>query len=355
MLRDGGRVLTFGDLEDDTGTGGWFTPARKSPPQSPDSASRAGEADFGGGASWFTPSRPESGPPSPGGWPEDGGLTFRGQDASIGVRDAGIGVRDAGVGGHQAAPQGYHEQGWGDPGRPPVASQDFSRQDRGPDRRDPRGRGDSRGDSSAWREIPARGATAANRWAEVTRGGTPASVNPNRRPAGDDFPPSGLSPSGLSSEPGFPPSGVASDPGFAPSGFSLDRGLEDPGPQDVPFRGARPIDVSSSRNPPARRSPAYSAHSAAAASGALSTGQRRSETGALRRLSETGALRKIRESGAIRAIMDTGAMRTLMDTTAMQMLRERYAGRGKAVAIAGICLWTVLSVAAIVLVVKHIS
>jgi len=115
-------------------------------------------------------------------------------------------------------------------------------------------------------------------------------------------------------------------------------------PEGIPFRGAKPIDISSSRNPPARRGPSYSAHSAAAASGPLATGQRRQET---------GALRKIRESGAIRAIMDTGAMRTLMDTTAMQILRERYAGRGRVIAILAISFWTVLAVAAIFLVVMH--
>jgi hypothetical protein len=111
---------------------------------------------------------------------------------------------------------------------------------------------------------------------------------------------------------------------------------------DIPFQGARPIDVSTPRNTPARRGPAYSAATAASAA-----------SGTARRRSETGALRKIRESGAIRAIMDTGAMRTLMDTTAMQMLRERYAGKGKIIAIVGACLWAVLAVAAILLVVMH--
>jgi hypothetical protein len=141
--------------------------------------------------------------------------------------------------------------------------------------------------ASAWREIPVRGATAANRWAEVTRGGSPAGTAPD----------------------------------------------------DVPFRGARPIDVSAPRGNPVRRGPDYSA---AAASAAPSAAQRRPESGALRRIRESGTMRAIKESGAMRALMDTSAMRTLMDTTAMQMLRERYAGKGRVLAIAGICLWGVL-------------
>ncbi len=55
----------------------------------------------------------------------------------------------------------------------------------------------------------------------------------------------------------------------------------------------------------------------------------------------------------MRAIMDTNAMRTLMDTTTMQMLRERYAGKGRVVAIVGIGFWVVLAVAAISLTVMH--
>jgi hypothetical protein len=231
----GGRVVTFGEIENDTGTGGWFTPARKSPPE------QSGTSDgFGSGAA-----------------------AFRGG---------------------------------------------------GPDRRDPRGPGDG----GAWREIPARGATAANRWAEVTRGGTP--VGDIRALGGDQ--------------------GHAADGSHGQRGG----GFGETVPEGIPFRGARPIDVSAPRNPPATgRSPAYSAHSAAA-SGAPGTGQRRSET---------GALRKIRESGAIRAIMDTGAMQTLMDTTAMQVLRERYAGKGRVIAIVGVCFWAVLAAAAILLVVTH--
>lgn len=250
--------MTFGEIENDTGTGGWFTPARKSPPERLDSAQHAREADFGGASSWLTPLRQA---------PEQSGTS------------------DGFGSGAAAFPGG------------------------GPDWPDPRGPGDG----GAWREIPARGATAANRWAEVTRGGTPVGVSPNRRTGGDGFPPGGVPP---------------------------DRRM----PEGIPFRGARPIDVSAPRNPPAtRRSPAYSAHSAAA-SGAPGTGQRRSET---------GALRKIRESGAIRAIMDTGAMQTLMDTTAMQVLRERYAGKGRVIAIVGVCFWAVLAAAAILLVVMR--
>jgi hypothetical protein len=51
--------------------------------------------------------------------------------------------------------------------------------------------------------------------------------------------------------------------------------------------------------------------------------------------------------------MDTGAMQTLMDTTAMQVLRERYAGKGRAIAIVGVCFWAVLAAAAILLVVMR--
>jgi hypothetical protein len=248
--------LTFGEIEGDSGSGGWFTAARKPPSQSLDSAKQVREADFGGASSWFTPprqAREQPGPSHPGGLPE----AFR--DAK------------------------HHDQGF--------------------DGRDPRGRGPA--DGGPWREIPARGVTAANRWAEVTRGGTPAGVNPSRGQRGGGF------------------------------GEAV--------PEDIPFRGARVIDVSASRYPPARRGPAYSAYSAAASG----------PPGTARRRQETGALRKIRESGAIRAIMDTGAMRTLMDTTAMQVLRERYAGKGKLIAIVGVCCWVVLAVAAISLRVLH--
>ena len=270
--------MTFGEIEDGAGTGGWFTPARKPPLQRPDNAQHAGEADFEGASAWFgSPGRRGERPgeqPGPGDWPESGGGAFGGRGTTV--------------------------------GRPA-------------DRRDPRGPGGG----GLWREIPTRGATAANRWAEVTRGGTPASVNPSRRPGGDP--------------------GSAADGGPGEWGG----GLGETVPEGIPFPGARPIDVSSPRHPPARQGPARNdrdAHGGVRVPGAPGPGQRRSET---------GALRKIRESGAIRAIMDTGAMRTVMDTTAMQMLRERYAGRGKAIAISLACLWAVLAAVAIVLVVRH--
>jgi hypothetical protein len=141
----------------------------------------------------------------------------------------------------------------------------------------------------------------------------PAGTNPNRRPG-----PAGGSP---------------------PSGFPPGCPEQDALPEDIPFRGARPIDVNAPRDAPARRAPAYAA---AAASGAHKIPQRRSDT--------TGALRRIRDTGAIRVIMDTAAMRTLMDTTAMQILRARYAGRGRLVAIVGACVWGAAAVIAITLV-----
>ncbi|HTU77095.1 MAG TPA: hypothetical protein VMG38_26600 [Trebonia sp.] len=241
--------MTFGEIEDDTGTGGWFTPARKSPAQSPDSAARVTEADPGA-SSWFTPSRQVP---------------------------------------QRLAPGDRLESG------PAEAVETRPRGDQGLDR--PAAGGPANG--GAWREISGRGVTAANRWAEVTRGGRPAGVNPRRGPDGDGF------------------------------GQAL--------PGDIPFRGARPIDVSPRGHPPARQGPAYSAYSAAASSA----------PGLAQRRSETGTLRKIRESGAVRAIMDTGAMRTLMDTTAMQLLRERYAGKGRVIAIAVICVWVIVAAAAL--------
>jgi hypothetical protein len=293
MLRGGeGGVLTFGEIGNDASTGGWFTPVRKTPPQNLDSGQHAREADFGG-PTWFTPKPQAAEPPAPGGGPDRGRADF-----------------------HWA----HHGQGL--------------------DGQDPRGPGGA----AAWREIPARGVTAANRWAEVTRGGTPAGINPSRR--GDDvFPPNGFPPSG------FPTSldlsqdddwALGADQGMRGAGRPGERhgGFGEAAPADVPFRGARPIDLSERPGPTARRGPAYSP---AAASVAPSTTQRRQETGALRR---------IKESGAMRVIMDTGAMRALMDTTAMQMLRERYAGKGKALAIGLVCFWVVVAVAATLLLVK---
>jgi hypothetical protein len=196
--------------------------------------------------------------------------------------------------------------------------------------------------AAGWREIPVRSVTAANRWADVTRGGMPAGVNRDHRPGSDGFPPSGFPPGrrlperdnwAHGQDQGHP---ADRGPGERHGGFGAAV------PDDIPFQGARPIDVSAPRNHQPRRGPAYSA--AAAASAAPGTTQRRSETGALRR---------IKESGAIRAIMDTGAMRTLMDTTAMQILRERYAGKGRVVAIAGACFWALVAVGATWLALTH--
>jgi hypothetical protein len=196
--------------------------------------------------------------------------------------------------------------------------------------------------AAGWREVPVRSVTAANRWADVTRGGRPAGVNRGHHLDYEGSPPSGFPPARrLPEDDDWAP---GRDRDHAADGSSGERpgGLRATVAEDIPFQGARPIDVSASRNDQPRRGPAYSA--AAAASAAPGTTQRRQETGALRR---------IKESGAIRAIMDTGAMRTLMDTTAMQILRERYAGKGRVVAIAGTCLWAVLAVGATWLALRH--
>jgi hypothetical protein len=335
MLRGGeGGVLTFGEMGDGTTTGGWFTPVRKARPRDLDSARPVREADFGG-SSWFAPRPAAEQQPGPGdGFGDGGGLAFPGRGRAAPGEGANFGGPGAGN-------QGYRDQGLADPGRPAPAfehwqrqDQDFDGRDDGRDRREP-------AVGMAWREVPARGVTAANRWAEVTRGGSPAGVNRGRQPADDGFPPSGFT-----SNRDLPD---GDNRAFsAGRGYTADGSLEEPrdgfgGParDDVPFRGARPIDISASRTPPARRGPGYSAAAASA------------EPDAAQRRPETGALRRIKESGAMRAIMDTGAMRVLMDTTAMQMFRERYAGRGRALAIAGVCFWVVLAVGATLLILTH--
>jgi hypothetical protein len=323
--------LTFGEMGDDTTTtGGWFTPTRKPPPRNPDSVRPRREADFGG-ASWFAP-RPQAAeqPGSGDGPDEGGGVAFQGR----GLPFQGEGTN---FGGHGAGNRGHRDQGFADPGSPTPSFQHWQGQDQGFDGRDRL----EPADGTAWREIPARGVTAANRWAEVTRGGSPAGVNRGRQPADEGFPPSGFTsnrdlPEGgngaFSGNQGYAAVGSPADPRDGFGGAARD---------DVPFRGARPIDVSASRTPPARRGPAYSAAAASA------------EPGTAQRRSETGALRRIKESGAMRAIMDTGAMRVLMDTTAMQMFRERYAGKGRVLAIVGVCFWVVLAVAATLLILMH--
>jgi hypothetical protein len=343
MLRGGeGGVLTFSEMGDDTSTAGWFTPSRKSSPQNLDSVQHVRGADFGG-SSWFTPNRQMAERPGPGDVLESGDMLESGDAA---FRGRGVAARGGGTsfGSHGAWAAGYRDQEFGEPGVPIAAFKDWQRQDQGLDRRDP---GEPDG-AVAWREIPARGVTAANRWAEVTRGGSPAGLNPNRHPGDDGFPPSGFPPNDDFQESGE--RAYRGGQGYPADGSCGEQrgGFGKAAPDDVPFRGARPIDVSVSRNSPARRSPAYSAAAASVAPGAA---QRRQETA--QRRPETGALRRIKESGAMRAIMDTGAMRTLMDTTAMQMLRERYAGKGRVLAIAGVCFWVVLAVGATLLILTH--
>ena len=155
-----------------------------------------------------------------------------------------------------------------------------------------------------------RSETAANLWAEVTRGGTPAGVNPNRdAPVIDpwaDFP---------------------GDGSFGPGDFPSPESVPDEfaeGAENVPFRGARRIDVSSAPPAPPRRPSVTSA-------GGPSMDRPRRPV--------TGAFNKIRDSGAMRVIMDTNAMRTLMDTAAMQMLQERFSGRGRLIASVAILAW----------------
>jgi hypothetical protein len=326
MLRGGeGWVLTFGETGDGTRTGGWFRPARKPPAQNPDSGHRVREADFGG-STWFTPRPAAAEQHVPGDGLERGPMAFQGdapafQGGPPAFQGGAVGSQPAGI-------AGYRQHGLDDPGRPAPAFYDGGRHDQDLDEQDPRGAGGA----TAWREIPARGVTAANRWAEVTRGGTPAGVHPSRGPDGDGFPPSGFPPGrDLQEDDGWT---FGADQGYTADGGSGGRrgDFAGAGPQDVPFRGARPIDVSAARNPQARRSPAYSP---AAASASPGTAQRRPETGALRRIKESGAMRAIK------------------DTTAMQMLRERYAGRGKALAITVACVFIVLAVVATLLVATH--
>ena len=283
--------LRFGEHEDEAGTGGWFTPARSSSSQDPDArqAEPAGapwrdeaqpaapvrEPDFGD-ATWFNPSRPAPERPRP--------------DLEWSRRD-----RDPENDGFQDSP--FQDS----------IFQDTPFQDSG--RRAGAG-GKPRG----------RGITAAHRWAEVTRGGQPAGLNPNRP---------------------------------APNA-----GIRETRQQDIPFQGARPIDLSAPpRNAPPRRGPAYGPASASSAAPGAGDGlggprpqrPRLKESGALRRFRDTGAMRVIMDTGAMRVIMDTAAMRTLMDTAAMRMLRERYAGRGKMIAAVGLAVWGVLAVVAIAL------
>jgi hypothetical protein len=311
LLGGEGGVLTFSEIGDGTSTGGWFSPVRKHPPQKPDSAQRVRSADLGG-SSWFTPSRQAAQQPGPDNLAGAGEASFRAGEA-----DFPGGANSGDDGGNGSWTTGYRDAGSGDPGSRVSAFEGWQNAD---------GRGPDGPDSSAtWREVPSRGITAANRWAEVTRGGSPAGRS-RGRDDGDDR--------------GYPP-----DSGYA----QWHDGSREAVPDDVPFRGARPIDVSTSGSPPARRGPAYSAAAASAAPGGS---QRRPDTGSQRR-PDTGALRRIKESGAMRAIMDTGAMRALMDTTAMQMLRERYAGKGKALAIAGISLWVVLVALALLIFTHH--
>jgi hypothetical protein len=284
--------LRFGEQEDDVGTRGWFTPVRKSSQQDPDLEQRGPEgtsgqqADLGAGA-WFTPSRREPEQPRPASGPDSWSAPFEG--------------RGTGADSWRTEAQDYRDRRAPDHGGRSQGFQDWNYEDQGFQDRDSRGADSRAGGPGAWPDPSGRGITAANRWAEVTKGGTPAGVNPNRRPAGTD----------------------------------------EAMPADVPFRGARPIDVSAPRGASPRRGPAYGA---AAASGAPRPPARRSESGALRR---------IRDTGAMRAIMDTSAMRTLMDTAAMQLLRERFAGRGKVVAVVGLSFWVVLAIAAISLAVLH--
>jgi hypothetical protein len=49
------------------------------------------------------------------------------------------------------------------------------------------------------------------------------------------------------------------------------------------------------------------------------------------------------DSGAMRAIMDTGTMRMLMDTAAFVALRERYAGKGRVIAVVVVAFWVVVA------------
>jgi hypothetical protein len=165
-----------------------------------------------------------------------------------------------------------------------------------------------------------RSETAAHLWAEVTRGGTPAGVNPNR--GGLPLP--------------DPWGDVRGNDPFGQDGFAADEFDAEEfarGDDDLPFRGARRIDVSAAKAAPPRRPSVNSA-----------SGPSRAKP----RQSESGAFRRIRDTGAMRVIMDTNAMRTLMDTATMQVLRERFARRGRLIATVVVVAWVAAAVAAVV-------
>jgi hypothetical protein len=169
-----------------------------------------------------------------------------------------------------------------------------------------------------------RSETAAHLWAEVTRGGTPAGTNPNRGPSP------------------LPDRWAGPDDPFGPGEFA-------PRADDVPFRGARRVDVSAAPAAPPRRP---SATGRPSASGAVN-GYAGSPSGGKPRQSESGALRRLRENGAMRSIMDTNAMRSIMDTAAMQILRERFARRGRLIASIVAVAWLAASVAVVLVVTSH--
>jgi hypothetical protein len=129
------------------------------------------------------------------------------------------------------------------------------------------------------------------------------------------------------------------DAPFAPDEFAP--GELAPSEDDVPFRGARRIDVSVANAAPPRR-PSVNSRPSAGGDGADSAGRRKP------RRPESGAFRRIRDTGAMRAIMDTNAMRTLMDTAAMQILRDRFAGRGRLIASVVTVAWVAAATAGIV-------
>ena len=126
---------------------------------------------------------------------------------------------------------------------------------------------------------------------------------------------------------------------FAPGEFAAQE-------DDVPFRGARRIDVSTAKAAPPRRP---SVTGGPGAGGSVGDGPGSSSRGRPRR-PESGAFRRIRDTGAMRTIMDTNAMRTLMDTAAMQILRERFAGRGRLIASVVGVAWVAAAVAAVVVI-----
>lgn len=189
----------------------------------------------------------------------------------------------------------------------------------------------------------ARSETAAHLWAEVTRGGTPAGVNPNRggNPLANrlDDAPHGMNSGSPWRSTHVPPEDAPFGPDeFAPGEFAT-------GEDDVlPFRGARRVDVSAAKAAPARRP---SVNGRPSAGGTAGDGADSASIWKPRR-PESGAFRRIRDTGAMRAIMDTNAMRTLMDTAAMQILRDRFAGRGRLIASVAIVAWVSAAVAGIV-------